>query len=179
MKSSSRPHNGPSTTGKPSGKGRGNNPSGNTMSGGNGISNRTRVFNPKQRVMYIHSGRPDNYGRSYSIGQYSSGQAWTGGWEFKYESPSGRVFDDTFFVRVHDERCVVNIMDDGDRVELKEPYEKYSNYKVPVGTQGVVENIYANPRGDGPYYNIKFDGLDDIIAVPSIDIKYISKGDHK
>ena len=179
MKSTGRPFNGPSTTGNPSGPGRGNNPPGNTRAGGNGITRGLRVFNPDQRVIYIHPGRPDNYGQSYTIGRYVSGHAWRGeDLEFKRESQSGRVSQnkhDNFFVRASDERSIVNIASNGSQMKLTTVLKRHGSDTVRAETIGTVTGAHAKTDGSGPYYYIKFDGLDEIISVPSVYLKWASQ----
>ena len=170
--SKARPFNGPSTTGNPSGSGRGNNPSGNVRLGGNGMAHEIRAFNPGQRVIHIHPGRP-HYGRSYTIGRYVSGDEVR---EFQRELGSGRVSQNkhnNFFVRASDDRSIVDIAHNGDQVKLTTVLKRHGSNTVREETIGTVSKAYAKTDGTGPYYDVKFEGLDEMVSVPSVYLERV------
>ena len=91
MKSKGRPFNGPSTTGNPSGKGRGNNPAGGARFAENGLGAAAHVPFFSRRVMKIH-GTIKPRGEPYTIFRYQ-GRTDDKNHIFRREIPGGRGVD--------------------------------------------------------------------------------------
>ena len=133
-----------------------------------------RVFNSGQRVMHIHPGQP-HYGRSYTIGRYVSGDEVR---EFQRELGSGRVSQnrhDNFFVQSSDDMSIVDIAHNGDQVKLATVLKRHGSNTIKEETIGTVGKVYAKSDGTGPYYDVKFEGLDAMVSVPSVHLDRISQ----
>ena len=138
------------------------------------MAHEIRAFNPGQRVIHIHPGRP-HYGRSYTIGRYVSGDEVR---EFQRELGSGRVSQNkhnNFFVRASDDRSIVDIAHNGDQVKLTTVLRRHGSNTVREETIGTVSKAYAKSDGTGPYYDVKFEGLGEMVSVPSVYLERIEQ----